>query len=134
MSLTILSNFKNSVVWIVSILLLISHSSSSLSKFLGTIPSAQTTIGISIPLIFRRFFVLLFGPSIYISFRFLLLSVCGLPEWQYPQDIKFSYLCYLTQGLVVGSGLGDPPVSQNPRKFYASHSTRRILVYAFTNW
>ena len=53
--MSILANLSNAVVWIVLILLLISIYSNLLSKSLEIVPSAPTTIGITITLMFYNF-------------------------------------------------------------------------------
>ena len=54
--LHILADLNNAVVWMVSILPLISNFSCLSFKLSGTFPSALTTIGITVILIFHSFF------------------------------------------------------------------------------
>ena len=42
------------------------------------VPRAPTTIGITGTLMFHRFLLIQQGPNIYLSFRFLSVSLCGL--------------------------------------------------------
>ena len=75
--LSILAKFNNAVIWRVLIL----FSFFSLQVF-GTIPSTSTTVGITVTLMFHSvffFLVLWQGPSIRLSFRFLLSSFYGSP-------------------------------------------------------
>ena len=64
--LTILANLNNAVVWMLLILPLIFSSSSSLSTLLETVPSAPTTIGITIPLMFHSFFFFYFSGKVQV--------------------------------------------------------------------
>ena len=76
-----------SIVWMVSICLLILNNSSSLSKSLGTVPSASITIGITVTLMFYNFFRVLWqSPSTCLLFCFLRFSHCSPPERQSPLD------------------------------------------------
>ena len=52
----LIANLNHAVVWIFLIVLLISNSSSLLSKILWTIPSALITISITITFMFHSFF------------------------------------------------------------------------------
>ena len=54
--LNILANLDNAVVWIVSILPLISHSSYPFTKPLGTVPRVPITIGTTVIFMFHNFF------------------------------------------------------------------------------
>ena len=89
--LSILVNLSNAVIRIVLILLLISDSSNSFSRFLGTIPSATTIIGITLTLIFHTFFSSLARSKNFSLFHFILFSLCSFPEQQNSQDGKFSF-------------------------------------------
>ena len=88
------------------------------------------------------FFLISFCINLLHSLMWLTVSSASshnlhLPEWQCPLfgmiAIYFFYsLCYLLLGLVVWLRLADPFVSQNPREFYASHFSRRILSCAYS--
>ena len=54
--LSILANLNNAVVWVVSLRLLISKSSSPCTNLLVTIPRAPITIGITVTFMLRSFF------------------------------------------------------------------------------
>ena len=126
--LSILVDLNNASVRIVSILLLISNSSKLLSKLIGIVPTALTTIGITVNVIFHSFLSSL-ARSWYLSlFRFILLSLCGSQERQNPLDRKFSFFFLF----FFWPGWDD--VSQNPEEFYRSHSLERVLVCAYTIW
>ena len=71
------------------------------------------------------------GPGTYLSFRFLSVLLCGQLEWLSSLYGRFSFLCWLSLGLVVWSGLGDPFVSQNPREVCVAHFPGRILDCAY---
>ena len=65
--LSILDDLINSVVWMVSVLLRISNSSSRFSKLLGVISSTPTTNDITVTLTFKSFFLVLWqNLSIYL--------------------------------------------------------------------
>ena len=90
--LSILADLNHAVVWVVSILPLISNSSSFLSKYLGTVPSAPTTIGITDTLMFSSFFIVLRqGLDICSCFFVFLLLFSGPQEQQNLQDCNFSF-------------------------------------------
>ena len=101
--LSILANFNN--VWMVSIFSLVSHSSGLFFRPFRTIPSPSTSIVISVTLLFRVFLVLWKSPRNFLSFRFLLFSLCGPSERQHPIDDVFS--CLLILGVVFWLGFGD---------------------------
>ena len=63
-----LPDLNNAAVLVVSIFLLISKSSSPLSKPLGALPSVLNTIGITVTLLLHTFLVLWQGWSICLSF------------------------------------------------------------------
>ena len=68
--------FKNAVV---SVIPLICNSSSFLTKHLGTVSSAPTTIGITVTLTLHSFFLILWqGPSICLSFRFFIFTLSSV--------------------------------------------------------
>ena len=81
---SILAGFCDTLVKTVSILLIF-NSFSLLSNSLEIIPSAPTTTGITVIGIFYSFsFGLWLRPNIYLSFRFVLFSLCGPLEHQNP--------------------------------------------------
>ena len=124
----------------VSILQLISNSSSSFSRFLGTVLSTQPTIGITFILSFFQFsgkvqvFVYLFAfysviyrnSQIHFTANSLSLSLF--------LSLSLSLFCHSTQGLVFWFGLGDAFVSQSPKVYYGFHSLGVILVCANIIW
>ena len=57
-------------------------SSSPFIKLLGIGPSAPITIDITVTFMFHNFLVLKPHRGSYLSFRFLLFLLCGLPEQQ----------------------------------------------------
>ena len=78
-----LSILNNAVVWMVSILHLISNSFSLSSKLLGTVARASTIIGITFTLIFQRLFEFSGKVQVFVlSFCFLLTSPCELLRLQ----------------------------------------------------
>ena len=129
--LSILADLNYAVVWMVSSGLLISKSSSSFINSLVTAPSAPIIISIIVTSMFHSFFSL--ARSRYWSFfRFLLFSICGLPERQSPLFSRLLFFCWLSLGLLVWSKLGDLFVYQNPEKFCACHFLGRIPGCAYT--
>ena len=134
-----LADFNNAVVFIVLVLPLITNSSGLFSEHLETVPSAPTTIGITVTLMIHNFFSSLARSKhlsiFFFFFCFLLISVCGLLKLQNPLNSKFFYLCWLTLCLAFRPGLlGDPFVSQNLREFYECNFLGRILICAHTIW
>ena len=88
--LRVLANLITAVVKIISILLI----SNDFTILLGIIPSSPTTMfDITTTFMFHCFSVLWLTPSICLSFCFLLISLCVLPEWQNPlnDNLFFSY-------------------------------------------
>ena len=114
--LRILANLKNTIVWIVSILPLLSNSLNLLSKILRTILSTPTTIEITVSATFYCCFLgLRQNPSIfYLSLFFYFYPVVGLNSYENEISIFLSW-----------SGLDDPFLSQNHREFD---------YYYFTLW
>ena len=97
--LSILSDHNNAVVWMISIIHLISNSSSLLCQPLGTVPHNCITV----TLMSRCFFILCQDPSICLSFRFLLYSLCAPLDQQNPLDGKlcpFSFFFFFRFGLL----------------------------------
>ena len=72
--LSILDDFSYAVVWMVSARPLIHNSSSSLSKPLGTVPSAPLTFGITVTFMFQSFFRSLAVSKNLFLFSFSLIS------------------------------------------------------------
>ena len=84
--LSIQADLNNAVVWMVRTFPL-----SSLLKPLETVPSAPTTIGITVTHIFLIFSAFCQDPEICLSFPFLLFSICSLTVRQNPLDDKFFF-------------------------------------------
>ena len=74
--LSILADFDNAVVWIVSTPPLISKSSSPCNNALVTVPSASITIGITVTFMFHSFSVLYQGLGTLFAF-FQVYSIVG---------------------------------------------------------
>ena len=155
--LCILADLDNGVVWVESTCPFISKSFCAFTDPFGIVPRISSTNGTIVSFMFHSsfFFVCLFvlfvvvvvvivvvvvvlrqGKITYLSVRFLLFSLYDLLGQQSPQFGKFSFL-FLTINksgrLVIWPGLGDPFVSQNPRKVCASHSAGQILDCAVTS-
>ena len=102
----------NNVVWMVSIRLPTSKSSSPFYNPLVTVPKAPITIGIIVTFMFHRFFsILLQGQDIYPSFHILSVLFCGQPGQQCPQFCKFCFffccfvLFFVFLLIIIRSGL-----------------------------
>ena len=80
--LSILANFSNAEVWIFSVVPLISSSS---SRFLVTVPSSPTMIGITATFMFHRFFSSLarsrYLPRFSLSFTLWSVATANSPMW-----------------------------------------------------
>ena len=75
----------------VSVLPLIACSSSLLSKRLWTVPSASTTISITVTLMFH---ILWQDLNICLSYCFLWFSLCDQVERENPDDNKFCFFSF----------------------------------------
>ena len=115
--LSILANLNNAVVWIISTCPLISKSSYPFINFLGVVPSASTTIGITVTSCF----------SILFCFHGV---VCR--DGKVHNSADFLFCCWFVLSVDVWQKLGDPLVSQNPSEFCPSHSPGRILDCTYT--
>ena len=112
--LRILADLNNAVVWMFSSCLLISNSSSPFTKPLGIVPSASTTIGITVTFMFHSFFCSLVRSRYFPSFQLLFILLCDLPGRQSSLFTRFSFSHWLLLGLVVWMRLDDLFVSENP--------------------
>ena len=126
--LSILADLSNAVVWMVSTCPLISKFLSPLISALGIVPSAPTTISITIAIMFHSFFSL----GTYLSFCFSSVLPCGQPGWQSLLFTQFSSFCWRSLDLVIWLRLNDPFVFQNPKEFCASHS--ELCMYHLFVW
>ena len=126
--LSILTDLNNAVVWMVSTHPLIFQSFSPL----GIVPRAPIRNGISITFMFHSFFSCL-ARSRHLSFFSLSFNftqwLAGTAKSKILQVLFFC--CWLFQSPVVWPRLGDPFVSQNPRKVCASHSPGQNLGCAY---
>ena len=132
--LSILSDFNNGVVLMVSILLPVFNTSSLFSKILETISRAPTTVNIPVTLMFNNFHCSL-ARSKYLSiFSLSLFPLCNLPELQNPPESNFFLFLLIITWSGFGSRLDDPFISQYSRQFYESYSPELILVCAYIIW
>ena len=114
--LSILADFSNAVVRVVSIRPLISSYSTPFLRLLEIIPSTPPTAGMTLTLNFHIFLVLWQGLSTCRCFRFRLFLLCGLPQGKNPQDSKF-FFCLVIYHSVWSSGW-DLFVPQNNKEFF----------------
>ena len=121
MTLIILADLDNAVVWMVFTRSLISKSSSPCTNPLVTVLRASIKIGITVTFMFHSFFSPL-ARSRYLSlfslsFSFTLWSA-GTAKSAIRHVLFHFFL--LSLGLIVWPRIGDLFVSQNPREFYVS--------------
>ena len=108
--LSILSDFNNAVVWMVSPRPPISKSFSHISKPLWTVPSAAILVGINVTLIFhsslsssaKSKYLALFWSS-------LVFSLCGPLEQQSPLSGRFFFVLFCSFVLLIITRLGLLP-------------------------
>ena len=128
--LSILSDLRKAVVWMVSVCPLISETSSPFTNHLGIVPCAPTPTGITVTFIFHSFFSSpsrsLFIP-LFTFFQFYSVFYRD-GEVHYSTGSLF---LLLSLGLVVWVRFGDPSVFQNPREICAS--LERIVDCANTS-
>ena len=128
--LSILADLNCAVVWIVSILPLISISLSLFSRSLGTVPRAQITIAIPDTIISHSFFCSMTRSryfSIFLPF-FFCLHILQLKQ-QNLQVIFFKKKKKVS--LVFNSEIGDHFLSQSPRELYDFHFLRQNLACTY---
>ena len=128
---------------------LISNSSSLFTKTFGIVTISLITVGITVTFMFHSFFsshARSKGLYFFFACFYCHSGLCRYGKIHYSTDSAFSSLYiyiyiyiyfffffgWLSLGLVVWIVLGDPFVTQNPGKFCASYSSRRILVCAST--
>ena len=130
--LNILADLNNTVVLMVSPRPPISKSSSLCINPLVTVPRAPIITGITVTFMFHSFFISLarskYSSLFSFSFNFTLWSAGTAKS----TICKFAFSCWLLQGKVVWSRLGDLFISQNLRGVCASHSSGQTLGCAYT--
>ena len=120
--LSIQADLNNAIVFMVTSRLLISKSSSPCTNLLVTLPNALITIGITCHSFFFSFQI---RSRYYLSF--LSVSPCGQPGRQSPLFGRFSFICCLSQDLVIWPRSVDSLVPQNP-------STPRAFFTKAVRW
>ena len=131
--LSILADLNNAVVWILSTCPLISKSSNPFTNFLWFVPSAPTTIGITITFMCDFFFSSL-GRSKYL-YLFSLSFIS--PLWSFGtakptiRQVLFFLLLIITRSCRLTETRWLVCIS-NPREFCASHSSGRTLSCVYT--
>ena len=88
----------NTLIWMVSILSLVSNQSSPFSKPLGTVPNARIINGINVTLMFHGCFSSLARSKYFSIWLLLLTTFCSRPERRNP--IFFFLLIYIRFGLL----------------------------------
>ena len=133
--LSILADFNNTIVWIISSRLLIFKSSSPCISPLLIVPRALITISITVTFMFQSFFSSLarfrYLSHFSLPFNFILWSA-GTSKSTIWQVLFFCCCCWLSLGLVLWSRLDNPAVSQNPSEVCTSHSSGQMLSCAYT--
>ena len=136
--LSILANLNNVVIWMVSILALISKSSSPGINLLLTVLGFPFTISNTVTFMFNCFIFSSLARSWYLSLFSLSFSFTLWSAKTAKITLKyflFFYVfcfCWLSLSLVIGPKLDDPFVYQKPKEFCASHFLERILDCAYT--
>ena len=130
--MSILLDRKHVVVWMVSILPLISIFSNPLSNTFGPFQPHQLYL-VSPSLSFSTAFLVLWqGLRTCLSPYFLWFSLCGPLEWQNPLDYKFFFSLFSgNYNQVFWLELDDMFVSQNLTKSYASRFLGRYYYYHY---
>ena len=131
--LSILDDLNNAVVWMV-LIFLNSNYFSPLSKLFETVPSAPTTTGITVRLIFHRFFLVLWRVQVPVSLFTFFYFYFGSARAAKSSKQQFFFFGKFAPSLIFCPILDDPFVSQSPREFYVPHSVGRILVCTYTIW
>ena len=107
---------------------------------LVVVPRAPITIAIMVTLCSIGLSIPEKSRVTYPFVRILSVLLCGQPGEQNRQFCKFSLFCWLLLGLVVWPRLGDPFVSQNPKRvlwvsFYRTDSELCIYhLFVWSNW
>ena len=121
--INILADLKGAVVWMVSIYPLIFSSPSPLSNPLGTVPSAQISISITVNFLFHNFFSISLGSAEtenpqYSRFSLVLLlisrpSIMTLIWWFICNSKSQTILCVSSSGIDYGLGIYNLVVWSN---------------------
>ena len=127
--LNIMVDLSNAGVWRVLTHPLISSSSSSLTKPLGTVPWMLIITGMTITFMLHNFISSL-ARSKYLSLYLfsLIFTLRSARMAKSTLQIVLFLFCLLSLVLVFRLELSDP------REFFASHSPGWILTYALTIW
>ena len=117
--LSIIVYFSNDVVWIVSILILLSSSSNLLSRFLKTVLRVNPWLVSLPPSCFTAFSAIHLSPGIWPSFHLLSLPLCFLLVRQIPLYGIFIHVnnpVMLTNLTILWWHLSDSPQSRNVKQ------------------
>ena len=130
--LSILTNVKNAVVCMVSTYPLIFKSSNPFTNLKGTAPSAPVTISITVIFMFYNFFLVLSqGLDIYLSFRFLLIFLCGLPRQQSPLSGRFSFWLIISRSDRLAKISSSVCISKSQKSLCVSFSRTDSGLYIY---
>ena len=130
--LSIPTDFKNAVVWIISIRPLISKSTSLCTNPFATVPMHHSQL-VSPSLWYSTvFFPFSCKFLILTTFRFPSVLPCGQPERQCPLFDRLSFTWFPISWSVVSPRLSDPFVSQNPWELCVTHIPGLILGCTYT--
>ena len=123
------------VVWIVSILSLISNSSSFLSKIWDTIPTTSSTIGITVTLLFNSFFSSLARYLSIFSLSFISTQYSTGTAKSSRQQAFFFLLITTRSGLL--AGIGWPTYISKPLCISCisfSRTDHGLCIYHLSIW
>ena len=115
--LSILADFNETAVWMVSTCPLIFNSSSPLSKLLRTVPSTPTKIGITVTLSFRIFFSTPARSkymSSFFSFSLIFTQLSFIFLCDRPERTKSTRQQILFSFLLINFWSGFLPLSDDP--------------------
>ena len=118
--LSILADFNNSEVWMVSTFPLIFKSFSPFANHLWIVLCARITISICVTFMFHSYFSKV---KVFISSYFLLILLWDLPIQQSPLFGRYSFFGWLSPDIVTWPWFGNLCTPKSQESFCASFST-----------
>ena len=131
--LSILADFNNEVVWMVSIHSPIFKFSILFYKALETAPSVPITISITVTVMLHSFFKADYLSLFYLSLVFHSLIRCDFTKWLVLPIFFFFFGFLFVNYLLVWFSGQDEAICLYPRELCVSHSSGQILVCAFSS-